>query len=113
LQPACQSHLEKIFCFSEIANHPITPAVHPTKGRIAIVTNAGLDVMDAGCASDEGAGLRTAKACGPDTSVLVSSWREEKLLAGDGGKKADHRGDHVISRKPLRGECRMIPVTSL
>ena len=31
--------------------------------------------------------------------------------AGDGGKKADHRGEHGISRKPLRGECRMIPVT--
>src|SRR3984893_13507791 len=31
--------------------------------------------------------------------------------AGDGGKKADHRGEHGISRKPLRGECRVIPVT--
>ena len=73
----------------------------PLEGRIAIVTDAGLDAMDAGCASDEGAGLRMAKACGPDTSVLVSSSREV-IPAGDGGKKADHRGEPVISRKPLR-----------
>jgi hypothetical protein len=54
-----------------------------------------------GGASDEGARSRMAKACGPDTSALVSSSRE-LVPAGDGGKKADHRGDHVISRKPLR-----------
>jgi hypothetical protein len=68
--------------------------------------------MDAGGASDEGTGRRMAKACGPDTSVLVSSSREV-IPADDGGKKADRRGDHVISRKPLRGGCRMIPVNSL
>ena len=73
----------------------------PLQGRIAIVTDAGLDAMDAGSASDEGARSRMAKACGPDTSVLVSSSREV-IPAGDGGKKADHRGDHVISRKPSR-----------
>jgi hypothetical protein len=71
------------------------------KGRIAIVTDAGLDAMDAGCASDEGALLRMAKACGPDTSVLVSSSREV-IPAGDGGNKADHRGEPAISRKPSR-----------
>src|SRR3984885_10886508 len=42
---------------------------------------------------------RTAKTCGPDTPTLVSSWR---VTADDGGKKADHRGEHGISRKPLR-----------
>ena len=84
----------------------------PPKGRIAVVTDAGLDAMDAGGASDEGAGSRMAKACGPDTSVLVSSSREV-IPAGDGGKKADHRGDHAISRKPLRGGCRADPVNSL
>jgi hypothetical protein len=71
------------------------------KGRIAIVTDAGLDAMDVGGASDEGARSRMAKACGPDTSVLVSSSREV-IPAGDGGKEADHRGEPVISRKPLR-----------
>src|ERR1700733_15861616 len=52
---------------------------------------------------------RTAKTCGPDASTLASSWRINPH--NDGGKKADHRGEHGISRKPLRGECRMIPVT--
>jgi hypothetical protein len=89
---ACPAPFEKIFCFSEITNHPITPAVHPTEGRIAIVTDAGLDVMDAGCASDESADLRTAKACGPDTSVLVSSWREENFSL------------MTVARKPITGE---------
>ena len=42
-------------------------------GRIAIVTDAGWDAMDAGGASDEGVVLRTAKPCGPDTPTLVSS----------------------------------------
>src|SRR6202030_4534676 len=52
---------------------------------------------------------RTAKTCGPDASVPASSWRINPH--NDGGKKADHRGEHGISRKPLRGECRVIPVT--
>jgi hypothetical protein len=46
------------------------------KGRIAIVTDAGRDAVDAGGASDEGAGLRTAKSCGPDASTLASSLRD-------------------------------------
>src|ERR1700675_2841190 len=52
---------------------------------------------------------RTAKTCGPDASMLASSWRINPH--NDGGKKADHRGERDISRKPLRGECRVIPVT--
>src|SRR6201992_4323754 len=43
---------------------------------------------------------RTAKTCGPDTPTLVSSLRINPR--NDGGKKADHRGEHGISRKPLR-----------
>ncbi len=43
---------------------------------------------------------RTAKTCGPDTPTLVSSLRSDPR--NDGGKKADHRGEHGISRKPLR-----------
>ena len=79
------------------------------EGRIAIVTDAGLDAMDGGGADDESACSRTAKTCGPDAPTLVSSWRINPR--NDGGKKADHRGERGISRKPLRGECRMIPVT--
>jgi hypothetical protein len=61
--------------------------------------------------ADDVACSRTAKTCGPDASVPASSWRINPH--SDGGKKADHRGEHGISRKPLRGECRMIPVNSL
>jgi hypothetical protein len=43
---------------------------------------------------------RTAKTCGPDTPTLVSSLRINPR--NDGGKKADHRGERGISRKPLR-----------
>jgi hypothetical protein len=45
------------------------------EGRLAIVTNAGRDAMDAGGAKDDSAILRTAKACGPDPATLGSSLR--------------------------------------
>jgi hypothetical protein len=35
------------------------------------------DAVDAGGASDEGAGLRTAKSCGPDAPTLASSRRRQ------------------------------------
>jgi hypothetical protein len=48
-----QSHLKKYSDFpkSQITLYP--PLSTPLEGRIAIVTDAGLDVMDAGGASDE------------------------------------------------------------
>src|ERR1700722_19339025 len=47
------------------------------EGRFAIVTDVRRDAVDASGASDEGAGLRTAKSCGPDAPTLVSSrWRQ-------------------------------------
>ena len=51
----------------------ITPPSTPLEGRIAIVTDAGLDAMDASGASDESANLRTEKSCGPDASTPASS----------------------------------------
>src|SRR6266404_6342096 len=56
---------------------------------------------------------RTAKSCGPDAAVLASSWRE--YPAGDGGKRAVHRGEHEVSRKAIaqgRPECSRCPVCS-
>jgi hypothetical protein len=47
---------------------------------------------------------RTVKACGSDASVLASSSREAsffKLLGGEGGKKADHPGDHEAAVKTI------------
>jgi hypothetical protein len=32
----------------------------------------------------------------------------EDKSAGDGGKRAGHRGDHEVNRKTLRGECRSV-----
>jgi hypothetical protein len=55
--------------------------------------------MDASCASDEGADLRTAKSCGPDASTLASSLRK-RFSAGDGDKKA--RSPGRARRKPLK-----------
>ena len=48
-----QSHLKKYSGFpkSEISLYP--PPSTPVEGRIAIVTDAGLDAMDAGGAKDE------------------------------------------------------------
>src|ERR1700756_3980844 len=84
------------------------------EGRIAIVTDAGLDAMDGGGAADESARSRTAKTCGPDAPTLVSSLRSDPR--NDGGKKADHRGEHGISRKPLRagmsGDFRWLAVNT-
>jgi hypothetical protein len=62
--------------FSAFAVGQITFTNSPvrlTEGRLAIVTNAGRDAMDAGGASDESACLRTAKSCGPDAPTLASS----------------------------------------
>jgi hypothetical protein len=52
----------------------LIPPSRPTEGRIAIVTDAGRDAMDAGCASDESTSARTAKSCGPDAPTLASSF---------------------------------------
>ena len=55
-------------------NQLYMPAVPPRfEGRFAIVTDVGRDAVDASGAKDEGAFLRTEKACGPDTPTLVSS----------------------------------------
>jgi len=88
----------------------MSTAVLSHRGAFAIVTNAGRDAVDAdapltnACDAD-------GKACGPDASVLASSRRS--FSAGDGGKKADHRGERAISVNHCVRECRMIPVTSL
>src|ERR1700755_2476327 len=69
--------------------------------------------------------MRTAKTCGPDASMPASSLAE--VLRGppggqatyprdDGDKKADHRGERGISRKPLRagmsGDFRWLAVNT-
>jgi hypothetical protein len=94
---------------------------HPTEGRIAIVTDAGRDAVDAAAFdarwdrragflwrsvsdqqhADERRLLRTAKSCGPDAPTLASSSRKASrpyrartshISAGDGGKRARSPG---------------------
>src|SRR5882757_9766401 len=55
------------------------------------------------------------KSCGSGAAVLALSPGEAKLLAGDGGKRAVLRGEHVISRKAIaqgRPEYSNCPVCS-
>jgi len=56
--------------------------------------------VDAGGALDGRGCLRTAKACGPDAPVLASSSRQA-TFAGDGGKKADRRGERATGVKTI------------
>ena len=93
-----QPPFAKRFCFAADPNqiynsrYPV-----PLQGRIAIVTDAGWDAVDARGASDEGAGLRTAKSCGPDASTLAF-----KLVAATPlttvTTKPDHRGEREGNR---------------
>jgi hypothetical protein len=84
------------------------PPSRPTEGRLAIVTDAGRDAVDADGAADESTSLRTAKSCGPDAPTLASSWRKA-TFANDGGKQArSPRRARRKPLKPLRGECRVI-----
>jgi hypothetical protein len=116
-------------------------ASRPTEGRIAIVTDAGWDAVDAAafCArSDRRAGSyepvsdhrvcgremlqRTAKSCGPDAPTLASSSRScvgptglrQNLSADDGGKQARSPGRaRRKPLKPLRAGMSGVPVYSL
>ena len=78
-------------------SNPYFPPSRPTEGRIAIVTNAGRDAVDAGGASDEGVGLRTAKSCGPDASTLAFKLVAATPLATV-TRKPDHRGEREGNR---------------
>jgi len=63
--------------------------------------------MDVLAAPDERGRSGRAKACGPDPPMPGSSFASDARSDG-GSKAAAHRGEHAISRKPLRGECRLI-----
>jgi hypothetical protein len=92
-----QKALKIIFCISEFnLTAPDSwsinaPSCSFQRGRLAIVTDAERDAVDAASAQDDGAFLRTAKSCGPDTLTPVSSWRRQ--TADDGGKRARLTGE--------------------
>jgi hypothetical protein len=104
-----QSLLQKYFCFAETKSRLYSPCPVPLEGRFAIVTNAGRDAVDADGASDEGT------RCGRRSRVVLTPrrWcqvRGRQLSRMTVAKEPVHRGERAISRKPLRGECRVIPV---
>jgi hypothetical protein len=71
----CPVLSEEIFRFHPDANHFYIPRRSvPMQGRIAIVTNAGRNAVDAGSALTNALISRTAKSRGPDASTPASSW---------------------------------------
>src|SRR5674476_1195511 len=67
----------------------------------------------AGCGGRGGADnerrvMRTAKSCGPDAPTLASSSWEASFSGMTVANKPGHWGERDISRKPLRGECRVL-----
>jgi hypothetical protein len=105
-----QSHLQKYSASPQTQIKFISPLSRPTEGRLAIVTDAGRDAVDADGAFDEWRLMWTAKACGPDAPTLASSSRKA-TFADDGGKQARSPGRARSNPlKPLRGECRVFPV---
>ena len=84
----------------------ITPRISSTKGALATSRTRGEMRWTRMALADVRRLTRTAKSCGSGAAVLALSPGEAKLLAGDGGKKAVHRGELEVSRNPSRRESR-------
>jgi hypothetical protein len=55
--------------------------------------------MDASCATDESALLRTAKSCGPDASMVgVKLAMMLRITLATVTTKPDHRGEYEVDR---------------
>jgi hypothetical protein len=101
--------------FAKIFRFPFDPnQLHmfgrlvPLEGRLAIVTDAGRDAVDAACEQTNDI------ARGRQSRVVLTPrrWRQvgESNFTGDGGKKARSPGRaRRKPLKPLRGECRVFP----
>ena len=75
----------------------MVPIPSHQKGRLAIVTNAGRDAVDADGADNERRWKWTAKSCGPDAPTLAFKLVATTPLATV-TKKPGHRGDHEGNR---------------
>jgi hypothetical protein len=76
-----QPRLQKYFRSRLSQIKSISSLSHPLQGRIAVVTDAGWDAVDAAVlgariARDEQRLLRTAKPCGPGAPMLALSFAE-------------------------------------
>jgi hypothetical protein len=87
----------KICLFPSDPNHlHISRRLVPSEGRLAIVTNAGRDAVDADGADNERRLRRTAKPCGPDAPTLASSvadvsarrWWQESPVTRESAEQA-------------------------
>ena len=80
-----------------------------SKGRIAIVTDAGWNAVDAGCAFDE-----RRRARGRRSRVVLTPRRRRQALRrdprGDGDKKADRRGEREAAVKTIAQGMPGVPV---
>ena len=108
---AVQSHRKKFSDFqkSQISLYP-RPST-PLEGRIAIVTDAGLDAMDAAALLTNSANAdgKDVWSWRPDAGVKFVRHVSQAMVA----RKPGHQGERVISRKPLRGDAGRSPVNSL
>src|ERR1700675_824820 len=95
VQPSTQKY--SAFAVGQISG--LSPRVSPTEGRVAIVTNARWDAVDAKAATDE------RGRCGRRSRVVLTPrcWRQVSWIysRGDGGKQAGHRGERAISCKTI------------
>src|SRR6476620_4515438 len=112
-QKWCQAPFAKIFRFAPDPNQ-FTDSHRPGPHRGALRTsrNAGRDAVDAAASGEQQrAGRmmlkRTAKSCRSDAPMPASSLREGAQATVS--TKHGHREEHEAV-KPLRGECRVIPV---
>src|SRR5258705_12371059 len=95
-----QGPFAKIFLFSSDPNQfTDSPVSFRQEGRIAIVTNAGRDAVDAAARETNAVCLRTAKSCGSDAPIL--GVKPVRRSAGDGVKQRGHRGEREVSRKTI------------
>ena len=102
-------HVKNILIFRNRESIYIDRRPASLEGRFAIVTDVRRDAVDAEGASDESTwrGRRSRVVLTP------RRWRQvslRRLREATVAKEPDHRGEREVSRKPLRGECRVIPV---
>jgi len=101
VQLAVQSSGEKYIPFAVGQIKSRTPAVHPTEGRIAIVTDAGLDAVDANGALD----VRAKRGRQSRVVLTPRCWRQVLGKQSFSGAKVANKpgrlGERGISRKTI------------
>ena len=105
LSEVCQALAAKIFCFrlSEICGCVRASRTHE-RGVTRRHERGARDAMDANGSADErrlayGEGVWSRS---PDAGIKLCYDAKRRWL-----ESPAHRGEHAISRKPLRGECRL------